>query len=152
MAITRTETQVTWDSGSSSDTVAAGANSTSDASALDAACIAAAITLKAEYTSGSPASDDIMYFWWLSSAGDPDGASTIEYDTQPQAAGEQGGATLLAILDLTDGETSGSGKKMVKTVPLPVVPYRGKLFAEGLTAGTTNTITVSATIEEMRGP
>lgn len=150
MAITRAETQVTWDTGSNSDTIAAGAASTSDAVALDDTCVAAAITLKAEYTGGAPASDDIVYFWWLATAGDPDGAGSAEYPTAPQGAGESGGARFLAALDLTKGETSGSGKKMIMTVPLPAVPTDGKLHAEGLTAGTTNTITISATIEEQR--
>ena len=150
MAITRTETQVTWPTASNTATVAAGGNATSEDVALDASCVAAAITLKAEYTAGAPAADDIITFWWLASAGDPDGASTEEYDTPPQSASTSGGAWRLATLALNLGETSGSGKKMLQTVQLPAAPRRGKLFAEGLTAGSTNTITVSATIEEQR--
>ncbi len=149
MAITRSETQVTW-AAANFKTVAGGTSETSDAVSLDATCVQAEITLKAEYTSGTPVADDIIYFWWLATAGDPDGTSTIEYATPPQAINESGGALLLRALDLTKGETSGSGKMIIATVPLPNVPYRGKLFAEGVTAGSTNPITVSATIEEMR--
>lgn len=135
MAITRAETQITW-SASSSVSVTAGSNQTSDAVTLDDTCVAAAITLKAD-NSTTPASDDIIYFWWLMSSGDPDGAGTAEYDTT-------GHALFLARID-TSVEDPG-----IKTVPLPHVPTDGKLYAEGATAGTTNSITVSATIEEQR--
>lgn len=133
MAITRAETQVTW-STNDSVSVTAGGNQTSDVVTLDPTCVQAAITLKAD-NSTSPASDDIIYCWWQASAGDPDGAGSNEYPTQGQ---------FLAALDTSDADPS------IITVPLPVVPQDGRLYAEGATAGTTNAVTVSATIEEMR--
>lgn len=135
MAITRAENQVTW-SASSSVSVTAGSNQTSDEVSIDDTCVGAAITLKAD-NSTTPASDDIIYFWWLMSSGDPDGAGTAEFDTV-------GHALLLARLDTSVEDPA------IVTVPVPHIPGSGKLYAEGATAGTTNAITVSATIEEQR--
>jgi len=56
MAITRTETQVTW-SASNSVSVTAGSNQTSDEFNLDATCVAAQVSLKAD-NSTTPAADD----------------------------------------------------------------------------------------------
>ncbi|MBX9607275.1 MAG: hypothetical protein K2Y51_13705 [Gammaproteobacteria bacterium] len=135
MAITITETQVTW-SASNSASVTAGSSQTSDAVALDATCIGASVTLKAD-NSTTPASDDIIYFWLLQTNGDPDGAGSDEYDTV-------GHSLPLAIL------RTNSEDPAIKTVPLPI-PQKGlKIYAEGITAGTTNSITVSATITEQR--
>lgn len=135
MAITHTETQVQW-SASNSVSVTAGSNQTSDEVNLDDTCIAAQITLKAD-NSTTPASDDQIYFWLLQTGGDPDGAGADEFDTV-------GHAKLLAVLDTNDEDPA------VKTVGLPV-PQKGfKIYAEGVTAGTTNSITVSATITEQR--
>lgn len=135
MAITRTETQVTWSAGNSTS-VGAGNTTTSDAFTLDPTCVAAAITCKAD-NSTTAASDDVIYFWWVGSAGDPDGASTQEYDTT-------GHATLLCALDTSLEDPA------IRTVPLPPVPQDGKIVVDGATAGTTNSITCSATIEEQR--
>lgn len=135
MAITRTETQITWSS-SNSVSVTAGGTQTSDAVTLDDTCVSASVTLKAD-NSTTPASDDIINVWWLMSAGDPDGASTVEYDTP-------GHALLLATLDTSVEDPA------IRTVALPHNPKRGLLYVEGATAGTTNAITVSATIEEQR--
>ncbi len=135
MAITRAETQVTW-SASNSASVSAGGNQTSDEVTLDATCINAQISLKAD-NSTSPASDDIIYFWLEQSSADPDGASTDEFDTA-------GGRLLLAVLDTNDADP------VVTTVPLPLPQEHLKVYAEGATAGSTNAITVSATITEQR--
>lgn len=148
MAIAIAERQVTWPTAQNSASVSAGGNQTSEDVDLDDACIDAEIQMKAEYTGGAPAADDIIYFWLLRTHGDPDGAGSDEFDTPPQAAGEAGGATLLAVADLNKGETSGSGKKILLTKTLPVTSKTLQLFAEGLTAGSSNTITVSATISE----
>lgn len=135
MAITRAETQVTW-SAANSVSVTAGGNQASDEVNLDATCIAAQIALKAD-NSTTPASDDIIYFWLLQTSGDPDGAATDEFDTTS-------GALFLARLD------TSAQDPIIATVPLPL-PQKGlKLYAEGATAGSTNTITVSATITEQR--
>lgn len=135
MAITHVETQVQW-SASNSVSVAAGGNQTSDEVNLDDTCVAAQITLKAD-NSTSPASDDQIDFWLLQTSGDPDGTGTDEFDTT-------GHAVKLGRLD-TNAEDPA-----IMTVPLPI-PQKGlKIYAEGATAGTTNAITVSATITEQR--
>lgn len=135
MAITHTETQVTF-SAASSVSVTTGSSQTSDEVNLDATCIAARVALKAD-NSTTPASDDQIYVWLLETHGDPDGASTDEFTTTA-------GGVLLAILD-TNAEDP-----QIKSVQLPV-PQKGlKLYFEGITAGTTNSITVSATITEQR--
>lgn len=135
MAITITETQVTWGA-ANSVSVTAGSSQTSDAFTLDATCIAAAVSLKAD-NSTTPASDDIIYFWLLQTSGDPDGTGSDEYDTT-------GHALLLAVLRTNTEDPA------IKTVPLPIPAKGGKIYAEGITAGTTNAITVSATITEQR--
>lgn len=137
MAITHTESSVLWSS-AYSVSVSAGGSQTSDVLALDATCVNAQITLKADNSAGSPASDDIIYFYLLQSAGDPDGnAVADEYDTS-------GHATFLAALDTSSEDPA------IKTVPLPL-PQKGlKVYAEGSTAGSTNAITVSAVVLEQR--
>jgi hypothetical protein len=135
MAITRAETQVTW-SAANSVSVTAGGNQTSDTITLDDTCTAAAITLKAD-NSTTAAADDIIYFYLRASAGDPDGASTSEFSSTDFLAP-------IAILDTSEVDPA------LKTVNIPVVPKTLQLYAEGATAGSTNAITVSATIEEMR--
>ncbi len=148
MAIAIAERQVTWPTAVNTANVTAEGNATSEEIDLPDNCIDAEIQLKAEYTTAAPASDDIIYFWLLRSHGDPDGSGSDEFDTPPQAAGETGGAALLAVADLNKGETSGSGKKILISKKLPVTNKTMKLYAEGLTGSTTNTITVSATITE----
>ena len=136
MAITRAETQVTW-SASDSVSVTAGSSQTSDEVNLDAACFAAQISFKAD-NSTTPAADDQIHFWIIQTSGDPDGAGADEFDTV-------GHANPLAVLDTNDEDPAGV------TVALPI-PQKGfKIYAEGITAGTTNAVTVSATITEQRG-
>ena len=137
MAITRAETQVEW-SASDSVSVTAGSSQTSDEVNLDATCISAQISLKAD-NSTTPAADDQIYFWLLQTSGDPDGAGGDEFDTvDPQHA------HFLGILD-TNAEDPA-----IMTAHLPL-PQKGlKIYAEGITPGTTNAITVSATVTEQR--
>ena len=139
MAITRHEVSVTWDTGSFSDSVPADSGVTSDELTLDATCVQAQITLKAD-NSTTPASNDIIYFWLLQSAGDPDGdAAGDEYDTTAHAL-------RLGHIDTSD-EATGTG---IMTVQLPL-PQKGiKIYAEGDTAGSTNPVTVSAVVSEQR--
>lgn len=134
MAITRSETQIEWAT-ASSKSVAAAATETSDAFALDATCIDAAITLKAD-NSGTPASGDIIYFYLSATAGDPDGASTVEYPTNTN------NMQLLGAIDTNDTDADST------TVYIPNNPYRGKIVA--VSGASSNAIVVSATIEEMR--
>lgn len=136
MAITRHESAVLWSSSNSAN-VTAGGTQTSDVLALDATCVNAQVTLKAD-NSTTAASDDIIHFWLLQSAGDPDGAAVAdEYDTPEHA-------TLLAVLNTSDEDPA------IRTVTLPL-PQKGiKIYAEGATSGTTNTIAVSAVVAEQR--
>ena len=125
--------QVKW-STSDSVSVTAGSNQTSDELNIDDTCIAARITMKAD-NSTTPASDDQIYVWLLESSGDPDGASTDEFVTTEHAI-------LLAVLD-TAAEDPAIAQAQI---PLP---QKGlKIYAEGATAGTTNSITVSAQISQ----
>ena len=136
MAITRTETQVTWPTAANSVSVAAGGNATSEEVNLDATCVNAQISLKAN-NNGAPALDDQIYVWLLQTSGDPDGAVADEFDTT-------GSPDWFVILD------TNIENPVIKTVELPL-PQKGlKLYAEGATAGTTNAVTVSATITEQR--
>lgn len=134
MAITRQETQVTFTGPANSASVSAGGTQTSLEVNLDATCINAQVELKAK-NSTTPAADDQIHVRLLQTSGDPDGTGADEFDTT-------GHALLLAILDTNDEDPA------IKTVPLPI-PQKGlKLYFEGVTAGTTNAITVSATITE----
>lgn len=135
MAITRVETQVTW-SGASSASVSAGGSQTSDSVALDASAISAQIHLKAD-NSTTPAADDQIYVWLLQTGGDPDGAGADEYDTV-------GHARLLAVLDTAREDPA------IATVGLALPQKSIRIYAEGATAGTTNAVTVAATITEQR--
>lgn len=135
MAFIKIENQVTW-SAANSVSVTAGGTQTSDVVTLNATCYAASIHLKAD-NSTTPAADDQIYVWALQSGGDPDGASTDEYDSTA-------GALLLAVLD------TNAQDPFLTTVDLPVNNDTLKIYAEGSTAGTTNAITVSATITEHR--
>lgn len=136
MALTRVETQVTWPTAANSASVSAGGNATSEEINLDATCVAARVTLKAD-NSTTPAADDQIYFWLLETSGDPDGAGADEFDTV-------GHAKLLGIAHTNDEDPA------ILTVDLPIPQKGAKIYAEGATAGTTNSITVSGTITEQR--
>lgn len=138
MAITRTETQVTWPTAANTASVTAGSNATSEEFNLDATCIAAQIHLKAD-NSTTPAADDQIYFWLIQTGGDPDGASTDEFDSTNTST-----MYLLGVADTNAVDPA------ILTVPLPIPQKGAKVYAEGATAGTTNSITVSATITEQR--
>lgn len=136
MAITRTETQVTWPTAANSKSVAAGGNQTSEEFNLDATCVAAQVHLKAD-NSTTPAADDQIDFYLLQTGGDPDGAGADEFDTTDEPV-------FLARLDTNVADPQ------IKTVPLPIPQKGAKIYATGADSGTTNAITVSATITEQR--
>lgn len=136
MALSKTETQVTWPTAANTASVTAGSSATSEEVTLDATCYAASVSLKAD-NSTTAAVDDQIYWWVLQTSGDPDGASTDEFDTT-------GHATPLAVTDTNVEDPA------IITVDLPCKNKKLKIYAEGATAGTTNSITVSATITEMR--
>jgi hypothetical protein len=139
MAITRANTHVFWGSSEYAANVTVGGSNTSTAFSLDATCIAAQISLKADNIT-TPASDDIVYVWLLQSGGDPDAADTAaEYDTSGY------GGLLLAVLDTSLGDDP-----IGMTVPLPIPQESAKLYAEGVTAGSTNNVAISAIITEQR--
>ena len=134
MGITRQETKVLWTGWANSDSIGAGSSEESLEVNLDATCVRAQITLKAD-NSTTPVADDQINFWLLQTSGDPDGAGADEFDTDAHA------------LHLAELDTN-SEDPAIRTVNLPL-PQKGfKLRAEGVSAGTTNAITVSATITE----
>lgn len=135
MAITKAENQVTW-SASNSVSVSSGGTQTSDVVTLDDTCILATLHMKAD-NSTTAASDDQLYVWVLQTGGDPDGASTDEYDSTA-------GAQLLAILD------TNAQDPYLTSADLPVTNDSLKIYVEGSSAGTTNSITFSCTITEHR--
>lgn len=138
MAITRVQTDVLWTGSAHTDSIAAGGSEQSLEFNLDQTCVAAQITLKAD-NSTTPAADDQIDFYLLQTSGDPDAAEpgTDEFDTV-------GHAQFLARLDTNDEDPA------IATVPLPIPQKGAKLLATGVDSGTTNAITVSATITEQR--
>ena len=136
MALTRGEVQVTWPTAANSISVTAGATQQSEAVALDTTTVQAAITLKAD-NAGTPASGDVIDFYWASSAGDPDGASTSEYPADIANMG---------YLGRIDTYSDTDADKL--TVTLPPVPQNGYVYA--VSGASSNSITVSATIEELK--
>lgn len=137
MAVSKGEIQVQW-SLSDSVSVTAGGNQTSDEFSLSATSFQARAMLKADNSNGSPAADDIIHFWLLESMGDPDGASTAEFTTT-------GHAHYLGAVD-TNTEDPG-----IMAADIPAAASAGKIYAEGATEGSTNAITVSVTIYEVKG-
>lgn len=136
MAITRTETQVAWGTaGNETSLTASGGNDTSDAITLDATCVAAAITCKADNSATTPAAGDNVEFWLLASAGDPDGASADEYPTN------ENDGQFLCLADTNAIDPA------IITVSIPPVPQKIQIYAINNGA---SSITASATIEEMR--
>lgn len=135
MAITKPTTNLTWSS-SDSVSVSAGGTQTSDTFTPDATCVALSLSLKAD-NSTTPASDDIIHFKILYSAGDPDGTGGNEFD-DPETVEP------VAILDTSDVDP------VQLTVMLNPNIQSFKLYADGSTEGTTNSITVSAAVTETR--
>lgn len=134
MAITVTETQITWAAAASLSVAAAG-NGTSDAFTIDQTCFQAQIMCKAD-NDGTPASGDYASFYLLVSLGDPDGAGAAEYGTTTQDIH-------LCTLDTNADDPA------ICTVSLPLPMVGGKIYAVNESAG--RAITFSATILEQRG-
>lgn len=134
MAITKAEVQITW-AAANSQSVAAGGNATSDAFTFNAAAFSAMLTVKAD-NNGTPASGDTVDFYLLYTTGDPDGASTDEYDSTTQG-------TYLGQLDtfVTDPAQ--------RTITVNPSAKGGKIYAVNSSAG--RAITVSAVVYETRG-
>ncbi len=133
MAITKSETQIVW-SAANNLSVAAAGTGTSDAFTFDATSINAMITCKAD-NNGTPAAGDKVDFYLLYTTGDPDGASTDEYDTTIQGA-------WLCTLDTNTTDPAQS------TVAVNPSAKGGKIYVKN-NAGT-NGITISATMYETK--
>ena len=130
MAISKSETQITW-STSNSTSVSSGSTATSDDASIGGTVIDGSIKLKAD-NDGTPASGDTIEFYMLDKSTDPDGGSTAELDTT-----EQG--TLLAVLDTNEDDPA------ITTVPLPTVSLSTiQIYAVNKSSG--RAITVSAAL------
>jgi len=133
--LTRAETKVLF-GGANSISIASGAQNTSDTITLDATCIKASITIKAD-NSAAPAPGDTINVYILQSSGDPDGAAVAdEFDSADTKH-----SYLLAVIDTS---VTNPG---VTTVSYPAVPQAGKLYADNNGAAS---MTYSAVIEELR--
>jgi hypothetical protein len=135
MAIEKAETQITFDTGTAYDTVAASGNTTSDAMTFSADAFAAQIECKAD-NGGTPADGDEVDFYILYTLGDPDGASSDEYDTVDHAS-------LLCTLDTYAEDPA------IKTVPVNPVAKGFEIYVVSRAAS--NSHTISCTLYEATG-
>ena len=133
MAVTHTEIQVTWDSGSDTNSLAAAAAEASDTEVFNTAAVDAMITCKADNGS-TPVAGDTVDFYALYSTGDPDGASTAEFDTTTQ------GEFLCTVDTFADDPA-------IRTVPLRTAASEFQVYAVNNGA---STVTVSAGWVEVR--
>ena len=134
MALTNTETQVTW-SASDTQSVTSGSNATSDAVTFNATSISASISMKAD-NAGTPASGDTITFYALYSNGDTDNTGgSDEYDTAEQGH-------VLAVVDTNADDPAQ------KTAQLDVTRKGCKIYA--VSGAASNSITVSCRITDKR--
>ena len=133
MAVSKSNTQVTW-SAANSVSVAASSNTTSDAHTFDSTSVSAMVTVKGD-NDGTPSSGDTMDFYLLYTTGDPDGAGADEYDTV-------GHAMHVSTLDTNSDDPAR------KTVEIPVSAKGFKIYAVNNSAG--NAITVSTEVYETK--
>lgn len=132
MAASKNEVQVTW-SAANYLSVSSGSSGTSDAFTFSSSVIDASVSLKAD-NDGTPASGDKVRFYLLATVGDPDGASSDEYDSDDHAL-------FLAELDTNTDDPAQM------TVGIPAAIKGGKIRAVNASAG--RAITVSAAISEI---
>jgi len=138
MGIAQTELQVTWNTGNNSFDLATGNSWTQESDAMDVAdtTIKALIQMKADQTTGTPASGDYVDMFLLATLGDPDGASSDEYDTADHAIH-------LARLDVNLDDPA------IATVDLPMPLLGFKIRAVGAGFASTDVCAVSATVLQM---
>lgn len=129
MAVSTSETQVTW-SASNSVSVTSGSNQTSDAMTVPSGAVAGSVQLKAD-NAGTPASGDTIDFYVLYTYGDPDGASTDEYTTTQSAR------------QIWQADTNAVDPDLSGAIPLDATAKAFKIYAVSNAAS--NSITVSAT-------
>ncbi len=116
---------------------------TSDATDFSATAFAAAVTIKCDQTTGTPASGDLVDFYLMRSMGDPDDSSPEtgdEYpggDADPSVEGE-----FLGQVDLNANDPG------IFTVDLPLPANKFKIYAEGSGLATTDVATISAVVCE----
>lgn len=134
MTISKSETQITWSAAASVSVATAGAQ-TSDAFTFGASSFNAMITCKAD-NAGTPAAQETVDFYLLYTTGDPDGASSDEYDTTLQG-------TYLGQVDTYAADPAQ------RTFSVNPAAKGGKIYAKSNAA--TNAITVSATLYEISG-
>lgn len=129
MAVSQNGIQIQF-AGANFDSVAFGANSTSDEFNLAKDAYQAQITLKVD-NDGTPAAGDTMDFFLILTSGDPDGTGADEFDTV-------GVSLFLAQLDTNDADPT------IKTIQIPTGSKGGKLHIVNNSGG--RAITGSAEI------
>lgn len=130
MALTRTESQITWSS-ADSITLSAATASTSDAFTFDATDGAASIQVDAN-NAGTPASGDILNVRIAWTTGDVLGDTADDYDTSEHAQ-------LLMVLDTYGTNTPGEDPAR-KTVDIPTSAKGFKLVVDSPNAATRNMV------------
>lgn len=139
MAITRTQTQVTW-SAANTKSVTSATEVTSDVITLDDTCVALSIQLSAD-NAGTPASGDTAVWRIQWSNGDVLADTGDDYDTSEHAQ-------FLAQLDTYSTNTPGEDPARM-TVTVTPVAKKFKLAVTCANAATRN-VTVAARIDEQR--
>lgn len=139
MAITRTQTQVTW-SAASTKSVTSATEVVSDVITLDDTCVALSIQLSAD-NAGTPASGDTAVWRIQWSNGDVLADTGDDYDTSEHAQ-------FLAQLDTYSTNTPGEDPARM-TVTVTPVAKKFKLAVTCANAATRN-VTVAARIDEQR--
>jgi hypothetical protein len=135
MASSRNETQITWDSGSSSKSVSSGSTATSDAFTYNAEDWDAELALSAD-NDGVAASGDAVDFYVAYTSGDILGDSGSDYATTEHAE-------FLARLDTVGANTPGEDPARA-SVPMRTGALGFKLVAKNNSSG--RAITVRARI------
>ena len=139
MALTHTQTQITWSS-ASTKSVTSATEVESDVMTLDATCVALSIQLSTD-TTGTPSAGDTAVFRVKWSTGDVLADSGDDYDTSEYA-------TWIATLDTLSTNTPGEDPART-TVPVPSLATKFKLTVVCANAAT-HTMTIAARMDEQR--
>ena len=134
MAVSKSETQITWPTAVNSKSVAAGGSQESEELTFSATAFKVDIELKAD-NDGTPAAGDTVTFYLLLTGGDPDGTGSDEF-----ATAEHG--IFLAELDTNTEDPA------IEVVPGVAAPKKGKIRAVNNSSG--RAITVSALAYEYK--
>jgi hypothetical protein len=139
MAITRTQTQVTWSSASTLSVTSA-TEVTSDVFTLDDTCVGLSIQVSAD-NAGTPASGDTAVWRIQWSNGDVLADTGDDYDTSEHAQ-------FLTTLDTYATNTPGEDPAR-RTVEIAPVAKKFKLACTCANAATRN-VTIAARVDEQR--